>query len=254
MLRRQFLAALASPNLAAALPVGASEVDLLLVLAADTSSSISPDEAEMQREGYCRGLTNPEVLAAIADGFHGAIGVAYVEWSRVPHQRLVLPWTRITSTSDAAAWSATLNGQPRSYRGGGTSNAGSIEFSRRVIAQAPWQALRRVIDISGDGANNGSLSVQDARDQAVTDGITINGLTIEDNGRGHDDISEMDGDLWSGHAEPIADYYRKAVIGGRSAFVVEAHDFWDFGDAVRRKLVREIAGTTHQSQQLHGVF
>jgi hypothetical protein len=223
----------------------------LLVLAVDTSSSIASDEAEMQREGYCRGLSNPEVLAAIADGFHGAVGVAYVEWSGVPYQRLVLPWTRITSTSDAAAWSATLNGQPRSYGGGGTSIAGSIDFSRRVIAQAPWQARFRVIDISGDGINNGSLPVQDARDQAVTEGITINGLTIEDNGRGHDDIFEMGGDLLSGQAEPIADYYRKAVIGGPSAFVVEAHDFWDFSDAVRRKLVREIAGMRHRYVDVH---
>jgi hypothetical protein len=154
---------------------------------------------------------------------------------------LVLPWTRITSASDAAAWSAALNGQPRSYDGGGTSIAGSIDFSRRVIAQAPWQARRRAIDISGDGVNNGSLSVQDARDQAVTEGITINGLAIEDNGRGHGGIFEMGGDLLFGQAEPITDYYRKVVIGGPNAFVVKARDFWDFGDSVRRKLVREVA-------------
>jgi hypothetical protein len=243
MLRRHFLAALASPNLATALPVGAADVDLLLVLAVDTSSSIAPDEAEMQREGYCRGLTDPEVLAAIADGFHGAVGVAYVEWSGVPYQRLALPWTRITSASDAEAWSAALTDQPHSYGGGGTSIAGSIDFSRRVIDQAPWRAHRRVIDISGDGANNGSLSVQDARDQAVTEGITINGLAIEDSGRRHDGIFETGGDFLSGKKESVTDYYCRAVIGGPSAFVVEARDFWNFGDAVRRKLVREIAGT-----------
>jgi hypothetical protein len=254
MLRRHFLTALASPNFATAFPVGAAEVDLLLVLATDSSSSITSEEAEMQRQGYCGGLTSSEVLAVIADGFHGAVGVAYVEWSGVPYQRLVLPWTRITSASDAAAWSAALTGQARSFVGGGTSIAGGIDFARRVIAQAPWQAPRRVIDISGDGANNGSLSVQGARDQAVTEGITINGLAIADKGREHDDMLEMSSDPLPGQAEPIADYYRKAVIGGRSAFVVEAHNFWDFGEAVRRKLVREIAGTTHQSQQLHGAF
>jgi hypothetical protein len=41
---------------------------------------------------------------------------------------------------------------------------------------------------------------------------------------------------------PLDRYYRDSVIGGTGAFLVVAEDFDSFGLAVRRKLIREIAG------------
>jgi hypothetical protein len=41
---------------------------------------------------------------------------------------------------------------------------------------------------------------------------------------------------------PLDQYYRESVIGGAGAFVIAAEDFEAFGNAVRRKLIREIAG------------
>jgi len=42
---------------------------------------------------------------------------------------------------------------------------------------------------------------------------------------------------------PLDQYYRDSVIGGEGAFMIVAEDFDSFGTAVRRKLIREIAGT-----------
>jgi hypothetical protein len=241
MRRRTLLAAAAAATHSASarpesgwLPsvAGSGAVDLLLVLAVDVSSSIDDDEALLQREGYRAALTDPEVLARVLGGAHGAIGVAYVEWSDLEYQSLLLPWTRIASARDGAAWSAALGRRPlRSRRG--TSVSGGIEFSRRVLADAPWPAARRVIDISGDGVNNSGRPAEEARDRAVAEGITINGIAIEGGDPAETGVSPL------GRLE---DYYHASVVGGADALVVAAEDFRSFGESVRLKLVREVAG------------
>jgi hypothetical protein len=212
-------------------PAALMPVDLLLVLAVDASYSIDPEEARLQREGYLAALTDPEILACVRKGTHGAIGLAYVEWSGVEYQRLVLPWTRIASHSDARIWAEALR-ESSVQSGRGTSIAAGIDFARRVLELAPWPATRHIIDVSGDGINNGSMPLDEARDRAVAEGITINGITIEGE------------EPRFGGLAPTArleDYYRAAVIGGRDAFVVAAEDFDSFGTSIRRKLLREIA-------------
>jgi hypothetical protein len=113
------------------------------------------------------------------------------------------------------------------------------------MAEAPWKAVRRVIDISGDGKNNDGDLIQEARDRAVAAGITINGLAVEGDGRGYMEFSDGSGAPFSGKEVIIGPYYRTEVIGGPGAFVIEADGFPVFGEAVRRKLVREVAGTRH---------
>lgn len=240
-MRRRTLAATASalmglpirlPVAVTAEPLAApAPVDLLLVLAVDVSSSIDLEEARLQREGYLAALTDPEILARVRKGTYGAIGLAYVEWSGVEYQRLVLPWTRITSPSDAHAWAYALKHSPFQSRHG-TSIARGIDFARSLLDVAPWPAERRVIDVSGDGVNNGSEPVEKARDRAIAEGIIVNGLAIE----GEEPRS-------GGIVPParLADYYRGAVIGGFDAFVVVAEDFGSFGAGIKRKLLREIA-------------
>src|SRR4051812_47533237 len=105
--------------------VSPEPVDLLLVLAVDKSSSIHPGGARLQREAHCAALRDPSVIASVRAGPYGAIGLAYVEWSGVAHQRLVVPWTRIATLSDASAWSDALGRQPLRSQGG-TSIAGAI--------------------------------------------------------------------------------------------------------------------------------
>jgi hypothetical protein len=160
----------------------------------------------------------------------GAIGLAYVEWAGVEYQRLVIPWTRIASRADAEDWAAALGRAPRQSLSW-TSISGGIEFSRQVLAEAPWQAARRVIDVSGDGVNNSGPPAEEARDRAVAEGITINGLPILNDQR----------TFSLRPSPPLHEYYRDSVVGGPGAFVIAVEEFESFGLAVRRKLVREIS-------------
>jgi hypothetical protein len=113
-----------------------------------------------------------------------------------------------------------------------TSLSGALKFSRLVLASAPFEGTRRVIDVSGDGANNNGPPAEEERDRLIAEGVTINGLPI---------INERP-NFGMRPEENLETYYRNAVIGGPGAFLVVAGDFAAFGDAVRRKLVQEIAG------------
>lgn len=228
MRRRTLIAASAG----LALPARAERepVDLQLVLAVDVSRSIDAEEARLQREGYRSAMTDPEVLAAITGGLNGAIAVAYVEWAGVDTQQLVLPWTRIASAEEAGEWSRRLGASPRESLSW-TSLSGALRFSREVLAQCPWEGTRRVIDVSGDGVNNSGPPPERERDRLVAEGVTVNGLPIV-NDRPNFGVRP------SGELEP---FYRNSVIGGPGAFLIVADDFKVFDEAIRRKLVREIA-------------
>lgn len=228
MRRRTLLAA------SAVLPLSAraqslEPVDVLLVLAVDVSFSINEHEARLQRDGYRKALCDPRVLYAIRRGMIGAVGIAYVEWAGDKHQHLVLPWTRISTPADAEAWSSALaRAQQASLAG--TSISGAIDFSRRVFAQALFEGTRRVIDISGDGVNNSGRPAGQASDEAVAEGIIINGLPILENRQSPGTTAYA----------PLDHYYREHVIGGVGAFMVVANGFEAFEQAVRRKLICEI--------------
>ncbi|MCB4821381.1 DUF1194 domain-containing protein [Roseicella aerolata] len=205
-------------------------VDVLLVLAVDVSRSIDDDEARLQREGYRAAVSDPQVVEAIRGGMIGAIGVAYVEWAGAEYQRLVLPWMRISGPAEAQLWSERLAEAPRASLSW-TSISGGLDFSRTVLAQAPFDATRRVIDVSGDGVNNSGGPVEMARDRLVAEGVTINGLPIVNDRPTFGRMPPV----------PLDEYYRESVIGGPGAFVIVAEDFQSFGNAVKRKLIREIA-------------
>ncbi len=88
-----------------------------------------------------------------------------------------------------------------------------------------------MIDVSGDGPNNNGAPVVQARDAALAQGITINGLPL----------MTRDGMGGQWHLDDLDAYYRGCVIGGPGAFVIPVLDWTGFADAVRRKLVLEIA-------------
>ncbi len=213
----------------------ASEVDLLLVMAVDVSRSIDAEEAQMQRQGYRDAMSDPRVLAAIRSGPTGAIAVAYVEWAGFQYQQLIIPWTRIGSEIEARAWSATLERSPRQSMSW-TSISGALSFSRGVLADSPFEAARRVIDVSGDGRNNNGPPAEQERDRLISEDVTINGLPI---------VNERPN---FGYVERgLEEYYRNSVIGGVGAFLIVADDFAAFGAAIRRKLIREIASAPASS-------
>jgi hypothetical protein len=199
-------------------------VDLELVLAVDCSGSIDDDEFALQIRGYAAAFSHPGVIAAIRSGEVGAIAVTYVQWSGPYLQRQAIGWTYIDNADSAETFAGLIGGVPRFLNRGGTSISGAIDNVRPLFENNGFEGRRRVIDISGDGTNNSGRLVQYARDDAVADGITINGLAI---------LNEVGG---------LDRYFEENVIGGPGAFVMAAADFDDFAFAIRNKLIREIAG------------
>jgi hypothetical protein len=232
MRRRTLLAAAgAAAALPGLRPARAEEaIDVALVLAVDVSRSIDEDEARLQREGYRVAVSDPAVVAAIRGGMIGAVGVAYVEWAGIEYQRTVIPWRRIATQADADGWAAELAVSARSSLSW-TSISGAIRHSRQVMAECPWEATRKVIDVSGDGVNNSGPPADQQRDAALAEGITINGLPIINDRPTFGRLPPV----------PLDDYYRENVIGGPGHFMIVAEDFESFGVAVKRKLIREIA-------------
>lgn len=228
-------AALAIVVMAAAIETRADvAVDLELVLAVDVSGSMDTEEALLQRQGYLGALAHPDVIRAIEGGYRGAIAVSYVEWAGVGHRTVVAGWAEVRDTESARSLVATI-GQMPVTRGMYTSISHAIDFAVPMFAGNGFEGTRRVIDISGDGANNEGRLVSLARDAAVAAHITVNGLPIVNNRIdpfGRRQIPDLDL------------YYRYCVIGGPGAFMVVAEGFGSFAEAIRRKLVSEIAGVT----------
>ncbi len=207
------------------------EVDVELVLAVDVSRSMQPAELEIQRRGYAAALTSDAVMGAVGRGLLGRIAVTYVEWAGMGSQRVIVPWTLLETPEDAA-WIAD---QILLNSGGGmrrTSISGALRYGAQAIESNEFQGLRRVIDISGDGPNNSGRAVDDARDAVLAQGITINGLPLM--------TSDALSSRWG--IPDLDVYYEACVIGGPGAFLIPVTRWEDFGDAVRRKLVMEIAG------------
>ncbi len=209
-------------------------VDLELVLAVDVSGSMDTEEALLQRQGYLGALAHPDVIRAIEGGYRGAIAVSYVEWAGVGHRTVVADWAEVRDAESAQTLVAKI-GQMPVTRGMYTSISHAIDFAVPMFAGNGFEGARRVIDISGDGANNEGRLVSLARDAAVAAHITVNGLPIVNNRIdpfGRRQIPDLDL------------YYRYCVIGGPGAFMVVAEGFGSFAEAIRRKLVSEIAGVT----------
>ena len=213
-------------------PVGAAErVDLALILAVDVSRSIDSEEYDLQKQGYAQALVDPRVMNAIRSGPHRAIAIAYVEWSDVASQETVVDWSVLSDEESAQVFTAAVLAAPRRFWDR-TSISGAIDHSVRLFRTGPFTADRHVIDVSGDGINNSGRSITQARDEAVAQGITINGLVIINSRRfpGQPPLP------------PLDEYYIENVIGGQNAFVIVANNFGDVATAVLSKLIKEIAG------------
>ena len=217
----------------AAAAAQAVEVDLHLVLAVDVSRSIDDQEYALQRQGYADAFRHPAVLEAIQANPHRVIAVTLFEWAGADFQMVQVPWTLVADEESGALFADTLLARPRSFYGW-TSVSGAIDFGVALLARSPHESQRKVIDISGDGPNNSGRTPVDARDDAVKQGITINGLVIMND-------APTPGSFFRIPQVPLDEYYRDNVIGGPSAFVIAIEDFESFAYAIRNKLLKEIA-------------
>ena len=211
----------------------APSVDVELILAVDVSYSMDMDELAIQREGYAQAIVSKEFLQALRSLPNGKIAITYFEWAASSDQKIIIPWRLIDGpeTADAVAEEILKTPIRRASR---TSISGAIYFAMPLFDEDPYRGFRRVIDISGDGPNNNGLPVVGARDEALAKGIVINGLPImvKEPSYSTMDIDNLD---W---------YYEDCVIGGPGSFVVSIKDREKFKEAIRAKLLLEVAGRT----------
>lgn len=227
---RPVLIGLAALLFCAAPSARAEEVDVELVLAADGSGSIDADELALQRQGYASAITSPEVLQAIRSGPVGAIAITYVEWGGPASQHTIVDWHVVRDEASAGAFADKLITSPRQAYGY-NSISGAIAYAADRIRTNGHDGLAKVIDVSGDGPQIGGPPLPAARAAALAEGITINGLVISRPGGGVRGPAGMS----------LAEHYRRDVIGGPGAFVMVADETLSFANAVRQKLVQEIA-------------
>ncbi len=209
----------------------ASEVDVELVLAVDISQSMDTEEQEVQRAGYVAALTSREFLDAIEVGPIGRVAVTYMEWGGVDEHFIVADWTVIRDEGSAAHFASKIAEAPlRQVQR--TSIASALEKSVQLVQTNQFMGLRQVIDISGDGPNNQGGSVTDMRDRMVAAGVTINGLPL---------MMKSNKNTWQAMLN-LDHYYEDCVIGGPGSFAIPVRSQEGFADAIRMKLVMEIAG------------
>jgi hypothetical protein len=202
-----------------------------LVLAVDVSRSMDVAEQNLQRQGYMDAIQDPEVLTAIGEGMLGRIAITYVEWAGPGMQRIVAPWALIDGAESAAAFASAIAARSVTEMQG-TSISGGLLFASGLFDASGFRSSREVIDVSGDGPNNMGVPVLEARSLVLRRGITINGLPIM-----------IHADYAGGYSIPNLDiYYEDCVIGGPGAFLLTVESMERIAEAIRRKLVLEIAG------------
>jgi Protein of unknown function (DUF1194) len=211
----------------------ANAVDVELIIAVDVSYSMDMDELAIQREGYAQAIMSKEFLQALKSGPSGKVAITYFEWAASSDQKIIIPWRLIDGPETADAVAAEIMKTPV-RRASRTSISGAIYFAMPLFDEDPYHGLRRVIDISGDGPNNNGAPVTGARDEALSKGIVINGLPIMVK---EPSYSTMD-------IDNLDYYYEDCVIGGPGSFVVPIKDREKFKEAIRTKLLLEVAGRT----------
>jgi len=224
--------ATAAPSLARAFEIE-PEVDVELVLAVDISQSMDDEEQEIQRRGYVAAITSPQFMQAIRLGPIGRIAISYMEWGGEGEQYIIADWQLIENEADALAFAAKIAAAPLQHVQR-TSISSALLHASLLMQDNGFQGLRRVIDISGDGPNNQGGLVTASRDLVLASGVSINGLPL---------MLKNQRVGWY-HLPNLDHYYEDCVIGGPGSFAIPVNSLDGFADAIRLKLVLEIAGLT----------
>ena len=208
-----------------------TEVDLALVLAVDISHSMDTEEQELQRAGFAEAFRSAEVQDAIRSGMLGRIAVTYMEWASGYDQRVLLPWTVLDGAETILHFAEQIETAPL-RRGMRTSISGALDAAARLFDGNGFSPLRKVIDVSGDGANNDGRPVLQAREEVLAKGITINGLPLMLKKPSYREVTDLDL------------YFRDCVIGGQGSFMVPVRDKAQIKEAIKTKIILEVSGLT----------
>ncbi len=198
--------------------------ELELILAVDVSGSINRDEYALQMRGLSDAFRSSDIIHLIGSTSRkGDVYATVVQWSGQPHQSQIVPWSKLDDESSVLRFADAIEASPRVFLNYSTAIGDALRFSRAMFAIRPDSCRRRVIDVSGDGPNNEGSELADIRAKLIYENVTINGLVV------------------LGDEPSLGPYYRQNVVGGSGAFMITANTFEDYPDAIRRKLLREIA-------------
>jgi hypothetical protein len=197
-------------------------VHIELLLALDTSASVSRAEFELQLKGIAQAFRDPDVLQAVENLKPLGVAVGMVQWGGPGETKMIHPFTHLETAQDAKAFGFMVGRTPRIFSATSTSIVTAITDGIDILNANAFDGQRNVIDVSGDGEDNSGLSLRQAQLEAQAAGVTVNGLAIEADEAG------------------LTQYYRFNVISGSDSFVVTARDFDDFARAMVVKLVREL--------------
>lgn len=221
----------------ASMPSAAQEgdgVDTALVIAVDVSNSVDEHRYRLQMEGIASALEDPSVVNTILNGPRSSILVSVVTWADRPD--VALPWMRIGSEEDARGVAQAVRKLPH-LTGEFTCMGTMLRFvNDKILPQIPVNALRTVVDVSGDGSDNcnAQVPVPAVRDEIASYGTTINGLPI----------------LEGREVATLEDWYRDNVKAGPGSFILPAIGFGDFGRAIRQKFIVEISSIAPEPGQV----
>lgn len=197
----------------------ACKVDLALVIALDVSGSVDAKEWDLERNGTARAFLDWRVIDAVRSGVNGRIAIAVTQWSETAH--LAIDWRIVDGWDSAEDLAAEIAGMPR--LGNNSTWVGSaVMHALALFRDTPCAPLRLTIDLSSDGQSNGGTPPKMARAAAIDADAQINALLIQD-------LTEPNLEAW----------YQENIVTG---FIILAEDFAAYADALRRKLVLEIAG------------
>lgn len=239
--RRKALAVIAS-GVTTAVPLDFARggekipVGMQLILAADTSASVTEERYRIQMNGYLKAFQSGLLLGAIRNLEPPNLAVMFLTWSE--RQSVVVPWSVLHNKASVSGFCDRLAAQSatRPYSGIYTRIDYLIRSCLTRFDQE-YVGGRRVLDISGDGGNSYRKSshagLKEARDTLVASGVTINGLPILVTPPEHISPTQP--------PEGLDVYYRRHVIGGPGGFMVPSKGFEDFHNAILTKLVAEVA-------------
>jgi len=226
-----------SPLAAGAEP--AHSVALKLVFAVDASDSIEPWEWRLELDGIAAALRDKEVQAAIAALPTQSIAVALLAWADLDGPRPNTGFRLIESAAAAETFADRVENFQR-LTGGGTAMGEGVAASIRLMARAPFEANRLVVDVSGDGQEpvpyltDKVMFMDRAKLLAQTAGVTINGLSID----------KALPDLFA--------WYQDHVASGPGAFVMHVKSMHDFAPAFKLKLLRELSADVAEREPAGG--
>jgi hypothetical protein len=83
----------------------------------------------------------------------GRIAVAYMVWGSSHDQEVLVPWTVLDGAETILHFAERIASLPL-RRGQRTSISGDLDAAARLFEGGEFTATRKVIDVSGDGANN----------------------------------------------------------------------------------------------------